>query len=133
MPDYEEFYTSMTFPTSCWLLHHIMGKPTLSSSRILNQGPSKGPELLSSMAFGKFGVWHEPEEFLKRAQEAKHPIDPDSLQHQITKDAIVQVVGTCSTKLAKDSASNYKRRHRTGGWNLLDKAGQRSFANRFSC
>ena len=85
------------------------------------------------MEFGKFGVWHEPEEFLKKAQEAKRPIDQDSFQHQITKDAIVQVVGTCTTKLAKDSASNYKRRHRTGGWSLPDKAGQRAFGNRFSC
>ena len=53
----------------------------------------------------KYGVWHEPEEFLKKAQEAKHPIDQDSFLHQITKDAIVQVVGTCPTKLAKERLS----------------------------
>ena len=52
VPDYEEFYTSMAFHTSCWLLHHIMGKPTLSSSRILKQGPSKRPRTTF-----KYGVW----------------------------------------------------------------------------
>ena len=39
--------------------------------------------------------------FLQKAIEAKHPIDQDSLLHQVTKDAITQVVSTCPTKLAK--------------------------------
>jgi len=63
----------------------------------LESGPVKRPRTTF-----KYGVWHEPEEFLKKAQEAKHPIDQDSFLHQITKDAIVQVVGACPTKLAKE-------------------------------
>lgn len=37
--------------------------------------------------------------------DAKHPTDQDSFLHQITKDAIAQVVGTCPTKMAKDRLS----------------------------
>ncbi|CAL1161019.1 unnamed protein product [Cladocopium goreaui] len=54
----------------------------------------------------KYGVWHEPEEFLQKALGVSHPIDQDSFLHQITKDAIIHVVGTCPTKLAKDRLSS---------------------------
>ena len=78
--------------------HH--GEINTEQQQDLEEGPVKRPRTTF-----KYGVWHEPEEFLKKAQEAKHPIDQDSFLHQITKDAIVQVVGTCPTKLAKERLS----------------------------
>ena len=67
--------------------------------------PEEGPTKRSRTTF-KYGVWHEPEEFLQKALDVSHPIDQDSFLHQITKDAIIHVVGTCPTKLAKDRLSS---------------------------
>ena len=55
--------------------------------------PEEGPTKRSRTTF-KYGVWHEPEEFLQKALDVSHPIDQDSFLHQITKDAIIHVVGT---------------------------------------
>ena len=93
-----------TKPTNCLLLHHIMGKPTLSSNRTLKQGLSRGPEPPLSTAFGtnQKSFW--------RSSGGKTPHWPRLL-----------------------SASNYKGRHRTSSWNLPDKAGQRALVYCFSC
>ena len=50
----------------------------------------------------KYGVWHSPEEFLQRSSTGHHPMDHESALNQVTKDAIVKVVRSCPTKLAKE-------------------------------
>ena len=50
----------------------------------------------------KYGVWHSPEEFLKKAMDFCHPMDNESALHPVTKQAVQKVVNTCPTKLAKE-------------------------------
>lgn len=64
-------------------------------------GPREPPSKRPRNMF-KYGVWHSPEEFLQRASQVQHPMDHDSVVHQITREAVRAVVDTNPTKLAKE-------------------------------
>ena len=104
VPEYKEFaYLDDATPNPAYKLLAAppqRGPTTLSSTSETEEAPNK-----RARTTFKYGIWHEPEEFLQKAVDAKHPIDQDSFLHQITKDAIAQVVGTCPTKMAKDRLS----------------------------
>jgi hypothetical protein len=109
VPEYKEFLHLEAVSTNP--AHKLLAAPPQHGELNTEQQhfdeqcvPEEGPTKRSRTTF-KYGVWHEPEEFLQKALGVSHPIDQDSFLHQITKDAIVHVVGTCPTKLAKDRLS----------------------------
>ena len=103
VPEYKDFvYLDEAAPNPAYKLLAAPPQqgPNNAEQHETDEAPSKRPRTTF-----KYGIWHEPEEFLQKAVEAKHPIDHDSFLHQITKDAIEQVVGTCPTKMAKERLS----------------------------
>ena len=100
VPEYKEFaYHDNAITNPAYKL--LAAPPQQGAHKTEQHGEENGPNKRCRTTF-KYGVWHEPEEFLQKAIETKHPIDQDSFLHQVTKDAIAQVVSSCPTKLAKE-------------------------------
>ena len=103
VPEYKEFaYLDDATPNPAYKL--LAAPPQRGPNDTEQHETEEAPNKRARTTF-KYGIWHEPEEFLQKAVDAKHPIDQDSFLHQITQDAIAQVVGTCPTKMAKDRLS----------------------------
>ncbi|CAL1163338.1 unnamed protein product [Cladocopium goreaui] len=103
VPEYKDFiHLDEATPNPAYKL--LAAPPQQGPNDTEQQEPEEAPNKRPRTTF-KYGVWHEPEEFLQKAADAKHPIDQDSFLHQITKEAIAQVVGTCPTKMAKERLS----------------------------